>query len=169
ILNRPDVSQAIDAHLQANRLIIGSGSAFSALIRTGLIEFGQVTGHSAIRVLPNQNGKFVSDLTTGRVVSEKSAFTTGRANKTYTAPLATAFGRVVLGEAAEKIKAKGQVIAAFDTYFAEENIDGLASPNGLVFGTISSFERSGQDLYQNVPSQGENPFLTEAFAYLNAK
>lgn len=169
ILNRPDVSQAIDAHLQANRLIIGSGSAFSALIRTGLIEFGQVTGHSAIRVLPNQNGKFVSDLTTGRVVSEKSAFTTGRANKTYTAPLATAFGRVVLGEAEEKIKANGQVIAAFDTYFAEENIDGLASPNGLVFGTISSFERSGQDLYQNVPSQGENPFLTEAFAYLNAK
>ncbi len=39
ILNRPDVSQ--DAHLQADRLIIGS-DAFSALIRTGLIEFGQV-------------------------------------------------------------------------------------------------------------------------------
>ncbi len=31
ILNRPDVSQAIDAHLQADRLIIGSGSAFFSL------------------------------------------------------------------------------------------------------------------------------------------
>jgi phosphoribosylformylglycinamidine synthase len=60
-------------------------------------------------------------------------------------------------------------MATFDTYFAEENIDALASPNGLVFGSISSFERSGEDLFLNVPSQGENTFLTQAFAYLQAR
>lgn len=169
ILTRPDVRQAIEAHLQANRLITGNGAAFSALIRTGLIEFGEVTGHSAIRILPNKNGKFISDLYTGQVLSENSPFTKGQGNQTYTAPIATAFGRVDLGEASSKMKAHGQVVAGFKTYFAEENIDALTSPNGLVFGSISSFERSGEDLFQNVPSQGENQFLKQAFAYLQAK
>ncbi|MEY8371290.1 phosphoribosylformylglycinamidine synthase [Aerococcaceae bacterium 50-4] len=169
ILNRPDMKQAIDAHLQANRLIVGNGSAFAALIRTGLIEFEQVTGQSAIRVLPNQNGKFMSDLYTGHVIGEKATFTSGQANTTYLAPLATAFGRIDLGEAAEKLTANNQVISVFETYFAAENIDALSSPNGLVFGSISSFERTGKDLYQNVPSQGENQFLRQAFAYLQAK
>lgn len=169
ILTRPDVSQAIEVHLQANRLIIGTGATFSALIRTGLIEFGKVTGHSSIRVLPNTNGKFISDLYTGHVISENSAFTRGQIKQSYTAPVATAFGRVDLGEAADKLKANGQIISVFDNYFAEENIDALASPNGLVFGSISSFERTGEDLFQNVPSQGENQFLNQAFANLQAK
>lgn len=168
ILNRPDVKEVIYEHLAQKRLIIGIGSSFSALVRTGLIEHGEITGESDIRILSNRNGKFISDVTSGTVISNASVFTGEALGERYTAPVATAFGRVDLGEAAEKIKDNKQVVAVFNEYHSEEAIDALVSPNGLVFGSVSSFDRVDEDLYKNAGELAQPTFLQAARQYFKA-
>ena len=63
--------------------------------------------------------------------------------------------------------ANGQVISAFTNYFAEENIDGLTSPNGLVFATLSNIERMDAGLFQNTGDVVLPPFIKQARAYFN--
>lgn len=167
ILEREDVKEAIHRHLDAKNLIVGLGSSFSALIRTGLIEEGRITGKSSIRVLPNEDGRFISDLYTARVVSAASAFTKDSLGQDYTAPLASSWGRLDLGQAKESLLENGQVLSTFTEYFSDMVVDALASPDGLVLGSISSIERVDGDLYKNVGEIKLPSFFKEARDYFN--
>lgn len=167
LLNHDQVKPVIEEHLNKGRLIIGAGSGFAALIRTGLIEHGQITNESSVRLLPNPKGRYISDILTGQVVSEHSVYSKDQVGQSYTAPVATDYGRVDLGQAADTMKDQGQVISCFGDYFAEENIDALTSPNGLIFGSVSNFERVDADLYRNVVDSAQVPFLNQARQYFN--
>lgn len=61
----------------------------------------------------------------------------------------------------------GQVVSVFMNYFADETIDSLTSPNGLVFGSLSNIERMDNDLYQNVEQVGLPLFIQTAKDYFN--
>lgn len=167
ILKRSDVKEAIHQHLDQKRLIMGSGSSLAALIRTGLIENGRITGQSSIRILPNPKGKFISDIVTAQVLSDASVYSQESVGQTYTAPITGAWGRIDLGEQADELLAQGQVISRFKSYHSEENIDALASPDGLVFGSLSPFERNRSDLYRNVTHCQPSPFIQKAYDYFN--
>ena len=165
IFNRKDVKEAINQFITDKKLIIGTGSGFAALIRTGLIEHGKITGSTNIHILPNDQGKFISDIYTGQIISQASAFTANPGQNTYAAPVATAYGRLDLSDISDELKENGQILSAFNTYHDELNIDALASPNGLIFGSLSSYERVSDDLFQNVAEVQMPEFLTQARNY----
>ena len=167
IFKRDDVKQAVHQHLAQKHLIFGSGTGAAALIAAGLIEHGEITDATDIHVLPNKNGKFISTLVPAQVLSAQSAWSSQVDTDHYTTAVATAWGRIDLGNAAEKMTANGQVISAFTNYFAEENIDGLTSPNGLVFATLSNIERMDAGLFQNTGDVVLPPFIKQARAYFN--
>ena len=165
IFNRQDVKEAIHQFIADKKLMVGTGSGFATLIRTGLIEHGEITGSTNIHILPNEDGKFISDVYTGQIISNASAFTANPGQDTYTAPVATAYGRLDISEVEDHLKMKGQILSAFDTYHDELNIDALSSPNGLIFGSLSSYERVSEDLFQNITDVHMPEFLTQARNY----
>lgn len=167
IFNREDVKEAVKNHLAQKRLIFGSGTGATALIATGLIEYGEITDSTNIHVLPNENGKFISTFVPAQVLSANSAWSNNLETTQYTTAVATAWGRIDLGTAKESLYANGQVISVFTDYFAKEHIDGLTSPDGLVFATLSNIERLDTGLYQNTGEIILPQFIEQARAYFN--
>ncbi len=168
LLNRPDVKEAVHRHLAKKHLIFGSGTGLAPLISTGLIEHGEITNNTSIRLLPNKENKFISDLVEAKVLSNASAWSQDLAGEVYTTALATAWGRIDLGAAQERFMENGQVVSVFTNYFAEERVDSLTSPDGLVFGTLSNIERLDEGLYQNIDQVGLPRFIEKAKAYFNS-
>lgn len=166
LFNRSDVQEAIHAHLEKNRVIFGTGTGFQALVKSGLIEFGEIREGSSVRILPNPKGKFLSDLLKAEVISEGSLFTKNLQEKTYSTALATSNGRIDLGEKKEELYTNGQVVSVFKEYAAEENIDAMTSPDGLVFGSIGHFERMDDRLYKNVQTKAP-AFIKQLKKYFN--
>lgn len=167
LLNREDVKEAVQQHLAQKHLIFGSGTGLAALISSGLIEHGEITGESSIQLLPNTHGKFIADIVDAKVLSGYSAWSKGLAGTNYTTAVATAWGRIDLGAATETMIENGQVVSVFTDYFADNHIDGLTSPDGLVFGTLSNIERMDEGLYQNITQNGLPQFIQQAKIYFN--
>ncbi len=163
---RSDVQEAVHAHLEKKRVIFGTGSGFQALIKSGLIEFGEIREGSSIRILPNPKGKFLSDLLEAEVISERSLFTKELQEKSYSTAFATRNGRIDLGDRKEELYGNGQVVSVYKEYMAEENIDAMSSPEGLVFGSLGHFERMDDALYKNVQTKTPG-FIRQLKAYFN--
>lgn len=167
LLTREDIKRAVHKHLQEKHLIFGSGTGLAPLISTGLIEHGEITNETSIQLLPNKEDKFISDLVHAKVLSGHSAWSCDLAGEEYTTAIASSWGRIHLGQAEEKMVKNGQVVSVFMNYFADETIDSLTSPNGLVFGSLSNIERMDNDLYQNVEQVGLPLFIQTAKDYFN--
>lgn len=165
LLKREDVKQAVHQHLADKKLVFGSGTGLAPLISTGLIEHGEISNETSIQLLPNKEDKFISDLVHAKVLSNHSAWSRDLAGADYTTAVATSWGRIDLGQAKEKLVENGQVVSVFTNYFADETIDSLTSPNGLVFGSLSNIERMDKNLYQNVKQVGLPQFIQTAKSY----
>lgn len=168
ILTRQDVKEAIHQHLASKHLIFGSGTGLAPLMATGLIEHGKITKQTNLQLLPNKEDKFISDLVEAKVISGHSAWSRNLAGERYTTAVATAWGRIDLGSAKESLYKNGQVVSVFTHYFAEETIDSLTSPDGLVFGSLSNIERMDKGLYQNVNQVGVPQFIQQAKIYFQS-
>lgn len=167
LFKRTDIQEVIEKHLEKKHLIFGSGTGLASLISSGLIEHGKITTETSIQILPNKENKFFSDLVPAQISSSHSPWSQNLQGENYTTAIATKWGRIDLGAAEEKLYENGQVISAFTKYFSQENIDGLASPDGLIFGTLSNIERMDQKLYQNIGDIQCPPFIQNARNYFN--
>ncbi|HHT50907.1 MAG TPA: phosphoribosylformylglycinamidine synthase [Eubacteriaceae bacterium] len=157
ILNNPYVKEAIHNHLYSqDGLILGIGESFNGLIKSGLIEKGEICDieSPSFYISHNISGEFLSTMADIEVVSNLSPWMMDMdLGNVYTSPLATREGRILLLDNGDDLLNSGQIA----TQFAKENITGsqlgiesLTSPDGRVLGTISSIDRLGMGLYKNV-------------------
>ncbi len=158
IFNDPRVKKAMLEHIyDKNRLVIGIGAGLNALIKVGLIECGRIKDTDDLRegslfITNNENSHFLSGLVELEVKSDLSPWLSlMEVGESFMAPLATSEGRIV-GHRLDRMVEKGQVALSFKDNLTGSSygIDGLTSPCGKVFGTISSIERIDSDLYKNI-------------------
>ncbi len=158
LFEKPVLKEAVNEHLKVrDGLVLGIGSGLNALIKLGLIEKGEISSidESSPYIAPNESGKFISTLVHVKVVSNLSPWLSGmKVGDLYTVPIATREGRIILGG---RDLAPGQI----STQYAELNptgsqlgIESLTSPEGRVFGTVTSIDRIGEDIYKNVEIKG---------------
>lgn len=164
VLEDAAVKEAIHAHLAKKRLIFGSGSAAGALIRTGLIEFGEIKAGTTLEMVLNPYAKFVSDIETAQIISQNSPWSNEETSH-YSTALATKWGGIDLGTKRDKMLENGQVLSMFKEHFNEYAVDAVTSPDGLVFASVSNVERMDKDLYQNIEIVGLPTFIQQARAY----
>lgn len=156
VLGHELLKDAFDKFLDdEDKLVLGVGDAFQSLIRLGLIEFGKVQKGTAIKILPNRDEVFVSSMAKVKVVSEKSAFMIKNSlGDVYNAPIATKVGRIEADyRVFEKLEANGQIVSVFEgrnLTDSKRRIEGLCSPNGRIFGCLSSVDRISEDLFKNL-------------------
>ena len=164
-------------------LVLGICNGFQALIKTGLVPYGEIKEPSADMptLTYNKIGRHISRVVRTRMVSAKSPWAQDSSvlnSKIHLIPVSHGEGRVVISEElAEKLFANGQVF----TQYVDENgipsitepdnpngslfaIEGLTSPDGRVLGKMGHSERtmgtdkggSSIDLIKNIAGMDSN-------------
>ena len=182
-LRSPQASDAVMDLLQ-NRdgLALGICNGFQALIKLGLVPFGEIrdTDDSCPTLTYNVIGRHQSRLVRTRVCSNKSPWLAGtKVGDIYTVPISHGEGRFLASEElVKKLAENGQIAtqyvdldgyatidAAFNPNGSICAIEGITSPDGRVFGKMGHTERIGKELYRNVPGQYEMELFTSAVRY----
>lgn len=179
----PAMKDAV-ADLLENRdgLMLGICNGFQALIKLGLVPFGKIvdTNDQCPTLTFNEIGRHQSMLVRTRIASNKSPWLSKcSVDDVHTIAISHGEGRLVGPEALLRdLAANGQVATQYvdlsgnpsmDTrfnpnasYFA---IEGITSPDGRVLGKMGHTERSGDNLYKNVPGNKYQPLFEGGVEY----
>ncbi len=170
ILQNKSVEEEIMNHLyKRDGLILGTGAGFLGLMKSGLIQYGDIREleEDSANIIYNANGEFLSKQEDIKVVSNLSPwFNALNTGDIFTSPIATKEGRIS-GDVSELIE-KGQIA----TVYNDENptgstmgIESITSPDGRILGTISSIDRVGEDLYKNIEKKDKHHIFKSGIKY----
>lgn len=179
----PAVADAV-RDLLGNRdgLILGICNGFQALIKLGLVPYGDIVEPSQHQptLTFNTIGRHQSRLARTRVSSNLSPWMAGsEVGDIYTIPISHGEGRfVAASEQIRQLADDGQIAAQY----VDENgnasmdladnpngsmaaVEALTSPDGRVLGKMGHSERRGDGLYLNVPGREFQPIFEAGVRY----
>jgi len=179
------VSDAVMELLQKrDGLICGICNGFQALIKLGLVPYGEIleqTENSPTLTF-NTIGRHQSVLVNTRIVSNKSPWLSHlTAGSQYIVPISHGEGRFIADESIIRaLAANGQIATQYvdfngnasqDIRFNPNNsnfaIEGITSPDGKVFGRMAHNERFEEGLYKNIPDMRKMDIFKGAVYYFN--
>ncbi len=148
-------------------LILGICNGFQALIKLGLVPYGEVRplAEGSPTLTYNNITRHVSTMVNIRVASNLSPWLSAcKVGEVYTVPVSHGEGKVVAPFAElEKMRANGQIatqyvdlegrptmVSPYNPNGSMWGIEGITSPDGRVFGKMGHSERIGKNLYKNV-------------------
>ena len=177
VIRNPRVADAImDLIKNRDGLILGVCNGFQALIKTGLVPYGEIRDpHAEAPTLTfNDIGRHVSCYVTTRIASTMSPWTAGmEVGDLHSVPVSHGEGKFLASPAViAELAAKGQIATQYvDTegVFSMEidtnpngslfAIEGITSPCGRVFGKMAHTERSGTLVAKNIPGEKHQPIF----------
>lgn len=177
------IKEAVDKLLnERDGLALGICNGFQALIKLGLVPYGNITEQSADSPTLTMNtiGRHVSKMVYTKVVSNKSPWLRGaELGGVYCTPASHGEGRFVANEEwVKKLFAEGMVgtqyvdINGNPTMDEEWNvngsyssIEGITSPDGRVYGKMAHVERRGEAVAMNIYGEQDLKIFESGVAY----
>ena len=169
----PMIKEAVEDLLDNREgLMCGICNGFQALIKLGLVPYGKIidTDEDCPTLTFNTIGRHQSMIVRTRVASNKSPWLRyADTGEIHTVAISHGEGRFVAPESViRELIENGQVAEQYvdldneptmdlrfnpnGSYYA---IEGITSKDGRIFGKMGHSERSGKNLYRNIP--GQNP------------
>lgn len=179
----PRVKEAVTKLLQErDGLILGICNGFQALIKLGLVPYGEIREITAASptLTYNNIGRHVSCLVRTRVASNLSPWLSKvKVGDIHTIPVSHGEGRFVADrEVIAELAKNGQIatqyvdLAGNPSYDMRYNpngsvdaIEGITSLDGRVLGKMGHSERIGSNLYQNVPGEKDQLIFEAGVEY----
>ena len=179
----PEVTEAVRDLLQArDGLMLGICNGFQALIKLGLVPYGDIVDATADAptLTFNQIGRHQSRLVRTRICSDLSPWLTQcDPDELYTVAISHGEGRFVANDdVLSQLREGAQIatqyvdVAGMPSMDLDVNpngsvacIEGITSPDGRVFGKMGHVERRGDGLYKNVPGDKFMPLFESGVAY----
>jgi len=163
-------------------LMCGICNGFQALIKLGLVPYGEIidTDATCPTLTFNTIGRHQSRLVRTRVATNKSPWLKKcEVGDIFTVPISHGEGRFIASdELVEQLKANGQILTQYvdlegnptdDIRFNPNNsvcaIEGITSPDGRVLGKMGHSERVGDGLYKNVDGNYNMGLFKSAVEY----
>lgn len=182
-LRSPEVRSAVENLIDARGgLICGICNGFQALIKTGLLPNGKFTnpGELPSTLTFNRIGRHQSRIIRSLVVSNKSPwmrFT--RRGDIYSIPISHGEGRFVCSESEfSQLMMNGQIAGQYCDFEGRPSmmtqynpsgsqyaVECVSSPDGRIIGRMGHVERTGDNLYRNVPGNFSMKFFESACCY----
>lgn len=177
------MKEAVQKLLQErDGLALGICNGFQALIKLGLVPYGEITGQTedSPTLTFNTINRHVSKMVYTKVVSNKSPWLAqAELGKTYVNPASHGEGRFVANEAwIKKLFENGQVAtqyvnpdgeAGMNEYWNVNGsyaaIEGITSPDGRVFGKMAHSERRGEAVAVNIYGEQDMKIFESGVAY----
>ena len=165
-------------------LMLGICNGFQALIKLGLVPFGEIidTDETCPTLTFNTIGRHQSRIVHTRIASNRSPWLHKmQVGELVNVPISHGEGRFLCSEdLLAKLSAHGQIATQYvdlegrpsmDVDFNPNGsvwaIEGITSPDGRIFGKMGHAERIGNSLYQNVPGNYELHLFESAKDYFS--
>ena len=182
-LRAPSVTEAVHELLQKrDGLMLGICNGFQALIKLGLVPYGEIRPITAEcpTLTFNTINRHQSMLVNTRIASNKSPWLSRcSVDEVHTIAISHGEGRFVASdEVVKSLIANGQVATQYVDAAGQPTMDlrynpngsvlaieGITSPDGRVLGKMGHTERSGDELYKNVPGNKYQPLFEGGVDY----
>ena len=163
-------------------LMLGICNGFQALIKLGLVPFGEIrdmTSDSPTLTF-NNIGRHQNKYVATKIMSNNSPWLAGvKPGEVYEIPVSHGEGKIACStELVEKLAKAGQIATCYvdlngnaskDTQFNPNGsicaIEGILSPDGRVFGKMGHSERYDVDLCSNIPGPKDQKIFESGVAY----
>jgi phosphoribosylformylglycinamidine synthase len=183
IIRSPRVADAImDLLKNRDGLILGICNGFQALVKTGLVPYGEIrdTHAEAPTLVHNSIGRHISCYARTRVVSQLSPWLANcEIGDIHRVPVSHGEGKFFASpEIIAALAQNGQIATqycdadgapsmdiAINPNGSLAAIEGITSPCGRVFGKMAHTERAGTQVAKNIPGDKHQPIFQAGVAY----
>ena len=183
VFRNPQIAEEINRLLkERDGLILGICNGFQALIKLGLVPYGEITEikEDSPTLTTNKIGRHISQSVYTKAVTNKSPWLMNvKLGEVYSIPASHGEGRFVANEEwLKKLSANGQI--AFQYADAEGNItmdcafnpngsynaiEGIISPDGRVLGKMCHSERIGKNVAINIAGEKDQGIFESGVEY----
>jgi phosphoribosylformylglycinamidine synthase len=163
-------------------LIAGICNGFQALIKLGLVPYGEIrdADEDSPTLTFNTIGRHQSRIVRTRIASNLSPWLADtETGDVFSVPVSHGEGRFLASEEfVRRLAETGQIATQYvdpdgvptDDIRHNPNgsvlaVEGITSPDGRVFGKMGHSERTGRGLYKNVPGRYDMPLFSSAVRY----
>lgn len=179
VFRNPKIKYAVENLLKKrDGLMLGICNGFQALIKLGLVPFGDIRNIKSYypTLTYNKIGRHISRIVNTKIVSVLSPwFNNVNVGDIHSIAISHGEGRFVVSESAiKKLMDNGQIATQYvdfegnPTYEDEFNpngsfyaVEGITSPDGRILGKMGHSERIGRNIIKNIPGN-KNQKLFEA-------
>lgn len=168
VLKNDTMRNAVHKLLERDGMIIGICNGFQALVKSGLLPYGEIKDLDANAPTLSHNaiGRHISQMVNVKVINDDSPWLKGMKDQIYTIPISHGEGRFMASkEVLQTLYDHGQIATqyvdlegriAHGMPFNPNNslfgIEGVTSPCGKIFGRMGHPERYAKGLFKNIPT-----------------
>lgn len=159
MFRNPSIKEAVmDLLRQRDGLMIGICNGFQALIKLGLVPYGEIRdlNEDSPTLTHNSGGKHIACMTETQIISNLSPWLANtKPGDIHAIPISHGEGRfIVKQDLYEKLLNNGQIATkyvGFNPNGSMYNIEGITSPDGRIIGKMGHTERIDNSVIKNVP------------------
>lgn len=167
VLKNPMIKDAVHDLIARGGLILGICNGFQALIKAGLVPYGEIRtlDEDSPTLAHNQIGRHISQMVDVKVINAHSPWLKGMKDKVYRIPISHGEGRFyVKDDVLQDLIQNGQVATQyvdsldqvamempFNPNGSAMGIEGLTDKTGRIFGRMGHPERYRDGLLCNIP------------------
>ncbi|HEN9254055.1 TPA: phosphoribosylformylglycinamidine synthase [Streptococcus agalactiae] len=186
ILLNEKVRAAIDSFIEKGGLIIGICNGFQALVKSGLLPYGnfEEAGETSPTLFYNDANQHVAKMVETRIANTNSPWLAGvEVGDIHAIPVSHGEGKFVVSasEFAE-LRDNGQIWSQYVDFDGQPSMDskynpngsvnaieGITSKNGQIIGKMGHSERWEDGLFQNIPGNKDQKLFESAVKYFTGK
>lgn len=181
VLKNERMKEAVMGLLDREGLILGICNGFQALVKSGLLPFGEIRDLDANSptLAHNAIGRHISQMVRVKVLSDHSPWLKGTLGEEYTIPISHGEGRFVASkEVLQSLYNNGQIATQyvdlegnvangmpFNPNGSLFGIEGITSKDGKIYGRMGHTERYAPGLMRNIPEAGYHNIFKNGVEY----
>ena len=186
ILLNEKVRSAIDSFIEKGGLIIGICNGFQALVKSGLLPYGdfEEVGETSPTLFYNDANQHVAKMVETRIANTNSPWLAGvKVGDIHAIPVSHGEGKfVVTAEEFAELRDNGQIWSQYVDFDGKPSMDskynpngslnaieGITSKNGQIIGKMGHSERYENGLFQNIPGNKDQGLFESAVKYFTGK
>ena len=186
ILLNEKVRAAIDIFIEGGGLIIGICNGFQALVKSGLLPYGNFEDASSTSptLFYNDANQHVAKMVETRIANTNSPWLAGvEVGDIHAIPVSHGEGKfVVTAEEFAELRDNGQIFSQYVDFEGKPSMDskynpngsvnaieGITSKNGQIIGKMGHSERFEDGLFQNIPGNKDQYLFASAVKYFTGK
>ena len=186
ILLNEKVRVAIDSFIERGGLIIGICNGFQALVKSGLLPYGNFEDASSTSptLFYNDANQHVAKMVETRIANTNSPWLAGvKVGDIHAIPVSHGEGKfVVTAEEFAELRDNGQIFTQYVDFEGKPSMDskynpngsvnaieGITSKNGQIIGKMGHSERFEDGLFQNIPGSKDQHLFSSAVKYFTGK
>ena len=186
ILLNEKVRVAIDSFIARGGLIIGICNGFQALVKSGLLPYGNFEDAKSTSptLFYNDANQHVAKMVETRIANTNSPWLAGvQVGDIHAIPVSHGEGKfVVTAEEFAELRDNGQIFSQYVDFDGKPSMDskynpngsvhaieGITSKNGQIIGKMGHSERYEDGLFQNIPGNKDQNLFASAVKYFTGK